>query len=342
MFRAQTEADRKVAELEAADMPVHQFTRPAPSGTVLYHVGARHAVTPASRAGIPHDHSAAWEATRLAVTTFRATLRAAKRKGGAARWYKDLDVGALHKCIQRYSWGGTHVEVASGILSSTIIAHPFPNANHRTSIALNRLYLEAVGITWPRYDLRGNGAARFFKDTHGFFRDSKYLLQLLRHKAMVRVAHEEGYTSRHRFEHRRQDPRGRPRAVGGRDPRPAPPTLREAPPGPGRQDGDRPAGSTKQEEAAAVGGVAPGLRASVHEARHGLDGLPEEGLALGLEPERLVAPLRRAGLAPGRGAGSSAGLPCHGRSLPFSRTYRMRVMARNSEPDVAPPRDTWP
>lgn len=49
-------------------------------------------------------------------------------------------------------------------------------------------------MRWPRYTLRGQGAARFHRDTQGFILDSKHLLQLLRHRDMVRVAWEEGYT----------------------------------------------------------------------------------------------------------------------------------------------------
>jgi hypothetical protein len=80
------------------------------------------------------------------------------------------------------------------MLSKTILAHPFPNTNHRTSLALVRTYLECAGVPWPRYSLRGQGANRFHRDTHGFFRSSKYWLQLVRRPEMVRTAFEIGYS----------------------------------------------------------------------------------------------------------------------------------------------------
>src|SRR5207248_4698004 len=133
----------------------------------------------AARAGIPQDHSADWEATRMAIQVFRGTVRAATKGGRSTRWYKALDVESLHACIQRYRWSGTRLQIAASMLSTTILIHPFPNANHRTSLSLARYYLASEGITWPKYTLRGEGAKRFFRNTHGFFRESKYLLQLL-------------------------------------------------------------------------------------------------------------------------------------------------------------------
>ncbi|MCA1819220.1 MAG: hypothetical protein LC620_04080 [Halobacteriales archaeon] len=110
------------------------------------------------------------------------------------RWYKELDIDNLHACIRRLRWRGSRLDVAAGLMSSLIVAHPFPNANHRTSLFLARLYLESVGSRWPVYNLQGRGAERFFRDTHPFFKDSKYLLQLIRHRELVRVAHAAGYS----------------------------------------------------------------------------------------------------------------------------------------------------
>lgn len=194
IFADAERANAKAAELEGDGMKTWVFENTAPSGKTLHFVAARHDVEPASRAGIPQDHSAHWEATRMAVQIFRETLRAANKGGRSTRWYKKLDVEALHACLQKYRWNGTRLQVAASILSTTIIVHPFPNANHRTSISLARYYLTAEGIKWPKYTLRGEGANRLFRDTHAFFRESKYLLQLLRHKDLVRVALQEGYT----------------------------------------------------------------------------------------------------------------------------------------------------
>lgn len=93
-----------------------------------------------------------------------------------------------------YQWQRAIEEVAAGILSDTILTHPFPNVNHRTSLTIMRDYLESVGVTWPRYSLKGQGIKRFILDTRPFFQESKYLLQVLRRAPMLRVALDDGYT----------------------------------------------------------------------------------------------------------------------------------------------------
>jgi hypothetical protein len=118
----------------------------SPHGTPLFLVAARHDVTPAARAGLPQRHTVDWEATRMALEVFRQITRAARRNRGPVRWYKGLDVESLHACMQRYDWKGTKLDAASSILSTTILMHPFPNANHRTSIALASTLL-ALGFS---------------------------------------------------------------------------------------------------------------------------------------------------------------------------------------------------
>lgn len=117
------------------------------------------------------------------------------RNVGPSRWYKGLEVNKLRQTLQGVNWQGSHLDVSGRIMSTLILAHPFPNANHRTSIFLARKYLASVGIEWPHYTLRGRGTQRFIRETTPFFLRSKYLLQLHRHGPLVRAALEAGYTS---------------------------------------------------------------------------------------------------------------------------------------------------
>ena len=130
----------------------------------------------------------------MAVEVFRRTLQAAARAGTLVRWYKGLDIAALHRCMTSYNWRATYLDVSSDILSSTIVTHPFPNANHRTATSLTRLFLGSTGITWPHYELRGRGVRRFISASTPFIISSKYVLQVLRHRRMVRLAVDEGFT----------------------------------------------------------------------------------------------------------------------------------------------------
>lgn len=176
-------------------MRVYAFSEPAPNGDEWFHVTARHDVTPRTRAaGIPHERTVLWDAVRMGVQAFREVNRGAKKRG-PVRLYKDLDIQALQRALQSLDWNGSHLEVASRIVSDIILAHPFPNANHRTSIYLARKYLASVGINWPHYTLRGRGAQRLHRETKPFFIESKYLLQIHRHSPLVRAALEAGYTA---------------------------------------------------------------------------------------------------------------------------------------------------
>lgn len=193
LYHAEAPARAKAQQLEEAGMRVYAFADRAPDGDDWFHVAAKHDVTPRGRAtGIPHDHTALWDAVRMSVQAFREVNRGALGRGGV-RWYKDLDVDVLRRTLQRIDWTGSHLDVATRIVSDLILAHPFPNANHRTSIFLARKYLASVEINWPSYSLRGRGNQRLHRETKSFFIGSKYLLQLYRHLPLVRAAVEAGY-----------------------------------------------------------------------------------------------------------------------------------------------------
>jgi len=194
LYRVRSAANEKAGQLARADFEVRLLELVSPQSTQLFAVAAKHDVAPTRRTGIPRSHATDWEATRMAVEAFRRTVRAASRSGTPVRWYKGLDVSALHRCVTSHNWGGTLLDVSSGILSSTIITHPFPNANHRTAISLTRLFLASVGIPWPYFELKGRGIRRFVSLSTPFITSSKYLLQVLRHRPMIRLALEEGFT----------------------------------------------------------------------------------------------------------------------------------------------------
>ena len=192
IFETEAEAQAKATQLVADGLEALGYTDVAPDGKTLFFVAARHHVEPTSRAGIPHTRSAAWDVTRFAIALFR-TLTKDRAGRPPVRWYKDLDVQTLHSKIQGFeTLGNTNGERAAALLSSLIVAHPFPNANHRTSLDLVRYYFASLGIQWP-YELRGAGRDRFHRDTKKFFVESKYLLQLIRHKMLLRRAHGHGY-----------------------------------------------------------------------------------------------------------------------------------------------------
>lgn len=194
LFRKQEDATRKAESLAAAGLEVALVGLVSPRSTELFAVAAKHEIEPTRRTGIPRRHTTDWEATRMAVEVFRRTVGAASRIGTQVRWYKGLDIAGLHRCLMGINWRGTYLDVSASLLSSMIVAHSFPNANHRTAISLTRLLLGSVGTPWPHFELRGRGIRRFVAASTPFIISSKYLLQVLRHRPMIRMAYEEGFT----------------------------------------------------------------------------------------------------------------------------------------------------
>lgn len=192
VFRDENESLGHAATLEADGLDTYVYADDTPSGERALFVAARRKIDPDVRAGIPHQHSVDWKAVRMAVDLFRSIMRKVQGKA-AFRWYKKLDVPLLHRKIQSFDWSGTHLDVASGIITELILAHPFPNANHRSSIHFVRNYLLVCGIKWPHYNLQGRGHHRLHRETKEFFIRSKYLLQLHRHAPMIQLAYELGY-----------------------------------------------------------------------------------------------------------------------------------------------------
>jgi hypothetical protein len=185
LFDTRKAAESKLAELAADGLSVVGFEEPTPDGRTGYFVAARHDVEPTSRSPIPHDYAPAWQVTRFAVALFRNLT---KNRAGhpPVRWYKGLDVRALYGRIQAFAGQrGSLVERGAWLLSELIVTHPFPNANHRTALDLVRYYFRLHDVQWP-FELRGKGKDRLHRETKAFFIESKYLLQLLRHKALIR------------------------------------------------------------------------------------------------------------------------------------------------------------
>ena len=54
--------------------------------------------------------------------------------------YKNIDVDVLPDVLDRTSWEGSATDVAGRLASNLVLKHALPNANHRTAVALIRLY----------------------------------------------------------------------------------------------------------------------------------------------------------------------------------------------------------
>jgi len=50
--------------------------------------------------------------------------------------YKQIELDRIPDAIERVNWTGTGVDVAGQLMSTLILKHALPNANHRTSIGM--------------------------------------------------------------------------------------------------------------------------------------------------------------------------------------------------------------
>jgi len=67
--------------------------------------------------------------------------------------YKQIELERIPDAIARVDWTGTAVDVAGQLMSTLILKHALPNANHRTSISMAQWYLESIetGFSFPDF-----------------------------------------------------------------------------------------------------------------------------------------------------------------------------------------------
>lgn len=102
IFRSEQDARDRGEQLSDGGLIVWGYSEKSPAGNEVFFVSAQHDVSRSPRTGIPHQHSADWDAVRMAVEAFRAIERKARSKGIRVRWYKELDVKSLRRCVLAY------------------------------------------------------------------------------------------------------------------------------------------------------------------------------------------------------------------------------------------------
>lgn len=67
--------------------------------------------------------------------------------------YKQIELERIPDAIARVDWNGTAVDVAGQLMSTLILKHALPNANHRTAIGMAQWYLESIetGFSFPDF-----------------------------------------------------------------------------------------------------------------------------------------------------------------------------------------------
>lgn len=105
--------------------------------------------------------------------------------------YKEMDLTKIPDILVSPDWGNESVtDVGGQLLSRFILAHPMPNANHRTAIGLLERYLRSHGDEFAVPDTGELGT--WYEWAQPYIHDSKRLLTVRRNAHVFRYAQEYG------------------------------------------------------------------------------------------------------------------------------------------------------
>lgn len=93
--------------------------------------------------------------------------------------YKQVEVDDIPDALSYVDWSGTVAEVGGSLFSNLVLAHTLPNANHRTSLALLELYIQAHEYRFTLPDVATDDF-KWQTWVNNFIRDSKRILTVRR------------------------------------------------------------------------------------------------------------------------------------------------------------------
>ena len=93
--------------------------------------------------------------------------------------YKQIEIERIPDAIARVDWNRAAVDVAGQVMSTLILKHALPNANHRTSISVAQWYLESIetGFSFPDF---ATEAYDWKEWVNGYIVESKRILTVRR------------------------------------------------------------------------------------------------------------------------------------------------------------------
>jgi hypothetical protein len=105
--------------------------------------------------------------------------------------YKQIELERVPDALARIDWSGTAVDVAGQLMSTLILKHPLPNANHRTAISMAQWYLESIetGFSFPDFATKGSGWKAW---VNRYIIESKRLLTVRRNTTAFSLLAEWG------------------------------------------------------------------------------------------------------------------------------------------------------
>lgn len=115
------------------------------------------------------------------INTFRGVQEEWADRGEPLNYYKEAKPALIAEALDEVEWRDAIPTVGGDLMSSLILKHALPNANHRTAVAYVRTYLESVA---DGRDVRFRHAGTYDGEWHDWAREhvfeSKRLLMLRR------------------------------------------------------------------------------------------------------------------------------------------------------------------
>jgi hypothetical protein len=107
-------------------------------------------------------------------------LEVTKRRRRAPTRYKRFEPYKIRTFFESYNPSGKPIlEIASEVLSGLLRAHPFPNANHRTTLVATEALFKANDLRFPHYEqVIPRWRTRYIGACNRFIFESKYWLKL--------------------------------------------------------------------------------------------------------------------------------------------------------------------
>lgn len=127
----------------------------------------------------------------VVIDVFSGITEATVEEAGRFTIYKELALRKIPDVLDHPDWGNAPVTVVGGqLLSRFILAHPMPNANHRTAIGLLERYLRSTSDQLSVPETGQHGV--WYEWARPYIHDSKRHLTVRRNAHTLRYAREFG------------------------------------------------------------------------------------------------------------------------------------------------------
>lgn len=127
------------------------------------------------------------------INTFRGIQNQWEKRGQPLNYYKRPNPRGIGVALDRVQWRQDVPTTGGEIMSSLLLKHTLPNANHRTSVAYLRTYLQSMtDDSDAEFEHAGNYQGDWHEWARNHIYESKRLLLLRRKPGLLQYAKNQG------------------------------------------------------------------------------------------------------------------------------------------------------